>query len=251
MIPRSWPPRLPNLASSCGARSDRMARSANMPSCRRTYPSTRWRRDQQSLERRQKHRRLRRSTTKQPARPPLRSRENRSGAIASAGRKRPRGRRNASGASRPSQRPKQRLKKPSVTMKSRSKKSKETALHSTDGRKRRTRAGKSRRRNWKPLCAGRTTSHVAMSQDAQRIDPSVVPGARPAPSPGFIEPAVRRCARRLLQRTLDSRDQVRRLPGTSAPAKRSSRGRFRCHLLHDCRPKPRPRAIRRPPVRLQ
>jgi bifunctional non-homologous end joining protein LigD len=27
-----------------------------------------------------------------------------------------------------------------------------------------------------------------MSQDAQRIDPSVVPGARPAPSPGFIEP---------------------------------------------------------------
>jgi hypothetical protein len=194
MIPRSWPPRLPNLASSCGARSDRIARSANMPSCRRTYPSTRWRRDQQSLERRQKHRRLRRSTTKQPARPPLRSRENRSGAIASAGRKRPRGRRNASGASRPSQRPKQRLKKPSVTMKSRSKKSKETALHSTDGRKRRTRAGKSRRRNWKPLCAGRATSYVAMSQDARRVDPSVVPGARPAPSPGFIEtcrPALR------------------------------------------------------------
>jgi bifunctional non-homologous end joining protein LigD len=33
-----------------------------------------------------------------------------------------------------------------------------------------------------------------MSQDAQRIDPSVVPGARPAPSPGFIEscrPALR------------------------------------------------------------
>jgi bifunctional non-homologous end joining protein LigD len=27
-----------------------------------------------------------------------------------------------------------------------------------------------------------------MSQDAQRVDPSVVPGARPAPSPGFIEP---------------------------------------------------------------
>jgi bifunctional non-homologous end joining protein LigD len=27
-----------------------------------------------------------------------------------------------------------------------------------------------------------------MSQDAQRIDPSVVPGARPAPFPGFIEP---------------------------------------------------------------
>jgi bifunctional non-homologous end joining protein LigD len=27
-----------------------------------------------------------------------------------------------------------------------------------------------------------------MSQDARRIDPSVVPGARPAPSPGFIKP---------------------------------------------------------------
>jgi hypothetical protein len=27
-----------------------------------------------------------------------------------------------------------------------------------------------------------------MSQDARRIDPSVVPGARPAPSLGFIEP---------------------------------------------------------------
>src|SRR5688572_22764243 len=73
-------------------------------------------------------------------------------------------------------------------MKPRSKKSKETAPHSTDGRKRRTRAGKSRRRNWKPLCAGRATSHVAMSQDARRVDPSVVSGARPAPSPGFIEP---------------------------------------------------------------
>ena len=34
------------------------------------------------------------------------------------------------------------------------------------------------RRNWKPLCAGRATSHVAMSQDAQRIDPSV-------PAPGL------------------------------------------------------------------
>jgi ATP-dependent DNA ligase len=33
-----------------------------------------------------------------------------------------------------------------------------------------------------------------MSQDARRVDPSVVPGARPAPSPGFIEtcrPALR------------------------------------------------------------
>ena len=93
-------------------------------------------------------------------------RENGSGAIASAGRKRPRGRRNASGASRQSQRPKQRLKKPSVTMKPRSKKSKETAPHSTDGRKRRTRAGNSRRRNWKPLCTGRATSHVGMSEAA-------------------------------------------------------------------------------------
>jgi bifunctional non-homologous end joining protein LigD len=27
-----------------------------------------------------------------------------------------------------------------------------------------------------------------MSQDARRVDPSVVPGARPAPSPGFIKP---------------------------------------------------------------
>jgi bifunctional non-homologous end joining protein LigD len=27
-----------------------------------------------------------------------------------------------------------------------------------------------------------------MSQDARRIDPSVVLGARPAPSPGFIKP---------------------------------------------------------------
>jgi hypothetical protein len=27
-----------------------------------------------------------------------------------------------------------------------------------------------------------------MSQDAQRIDPSVVPGATPAPFPGFVEP---------------------------------------------------------------
>jgi hypothetical protein len=33
----------------------------------------------------------------------------------------------------------------------------ETAPHSTDGRKRKTRAGKSRSRNWKPLCAGRAT----------------------------------------------------------------------------------------------
>ena len=33
--------RIPNLASFCGARSDRMARSANMPSCRRNSPSTR------------------------------------------------------------------------------------------------------------------------------------------------------------------------------------------------------------------
>jgi hypothetical protein len=31
----------PNLASFCGGRSDRMARSANMPSCRRNFPSTR------------------------------------------------------------------------------------------------------------------------------------------------------------------------------------------------------------------
>jgi hypothetical protein len=126
--------------------------------------------------------------TKQHARLPLRSRENGSGAIGSAGRKRPRGRRNASGASRQSQRPKQRLKKRSVTMKKRSKKSTETAPHSTDGRKRRTRAGKSRRRNWKPLCAGRATSDVAMSQDARRVDPSAVRGGRPAPFPGFIEP---------------------------------------------------------------
>jgi hypothetical protein len=28
-----------------------------------------------------------------------------------------------------------------------------------------------------------------MSQDARRVHPSVVPGARPAPSPGFIEPS--------------------------------------------------------------
>ena len=27
-----------------------------------------------------------------------------------------------------------------------------------------------------------------MSQDARRVDPSVVPGAKPAPFPGFIEP---------------------------------------------------------------
>jgi bifunctional non-homologous end joining protein LigD len=27
-----------------------------------------------------------------------------------------------------------------------------------------------------------------MSQDAQRIDPSVVPGATPAPFPGFVDP---------------------------------------------------------------
>jgi hypothetical protein len=79
--------------------------------------------------------------------------------------------------------PKQRLKKRSVSMKRRSKKLKETAPHSTDGRKRRTRAGKSRRRNWKPLCAGPVSSRVAMSQAAQRICPSVVPGAKPAPSP--------------------------------------------------------------------
>ena len=38
MIPRSLWPRSPNLASFCGARSGRMARSANMPSCRRNYP---------------------------------------------------------------------------------------------------------------------------------------------------------------------------------------------------------------------
>src|SRR5918994_1690946 len=125
---------------------------------------------------------------RQHARLPLRLTENGSGAIASAARKRPRGRGNASGASRQSQRPKQRLKKRSVSMKPRSKKSKETAPHSTDGRKRRTRAGQSRRRNWKPLCAGRAASHVAMSQDAQGVEPSVVPGARPAPFPGFVEP---------------------------------------------------------------
>ena len=136
------------------------------------------RRGQQSLERRQKNRRLRRSTTKQHARPPLRWRENGSGAIASAGRKRPRGRRNASGASRQSQRLKQRLKKRSVTMKPRSKKSTETAPHSTDGRKRRTRAGKSRRTNWTPLCAGRATSHVAMSQDGTTAIGTWSPRAR-------------------------------------------------------------------------
>jgi ATP dependent DNA ligase domain len=34
-----------------------------------------------------------------------------------------------------------------------------------------------------------------MSQDARRVDPSVVPGARPAPSPASSNPAVRRCAR--------------------------------------------------------
>jgi hypothetical protein len=51
------------------------------------------------------------------------------------------------------------LEEGSVTMKPRSKKSKETAPHSTDGRKRRTRAGNSRRRNWKPLCAGRAISN--------------------------------------------------------------------------------------------
>jgi hypothetical protein len=36
MIPHSLRPRSPNLASFCGARSDRMARSANMPSCEGT-----------------------------------------------------------------------------------------------------------------------------------------------------------------------------------------------------------------------
>jgi hypothetical protein len=38
-----------------------------------------------------------------------------------------------------------------------------------------------------------------MSQDARRVDPSVVPGAWPAPSPGFIEPCRPALARRLLQ----------------------------------------------------
>ena len=97
---------------------------------------------QQSLERRQQNRRLRRSTTREHARPLLHSRENGSGVRASAGRKRSRGRRNASGASRQSQRPKQRLKKRSVSMKPRSNKSKETASHSTGGHKRRTALGK-------------------------------------------------------------------------------------------------------------
>jgi hypothetical protein len=32
----------------------------------------------------------------------------------------------------------------------------------------------------------RLASEVAMSQDARRVDPTVVPGARPAASPGFI-----------------------------------------------------------------
>ena len=50
------------------------------------------------------------------------------------------------------------------------------------------RAGKSRKRNLKPLCVGRASSHVAMSQDAPRVDPSVALGAKPAPFPGFLEP---------------------------------------------------------------
>jgi hypothetical protein len=64
-----------------------------------------------------------------------------------------------------------------------------------------------------------------MSQDARRVDPSVVPGAKPAPSPGFIEPCRPALREESFRRTLDSRDQVRRLPGTSAPAKRTP-----CHL---------------------
>jgi ATP-dependent DNA ligase len=36
-----------------------------------------------------------------------------------------------------------------------------------------------------------------MSQDARRVDPSVVAGAKPAPFPGFVEPLIRLCARRL------------------------------------------------------
>ena len=100
----------------------------------------------------------------------------------------PTGNENVSAASGPSRQLKPLLSKPGRITRQDSKTSKKTALHSTDGRKRRTRAGKSRRRNWKPLCAGRATSHIAMSQDTRRVDPSVMPGARPAPSPGFIEP---------------------------------------------------------------
>ena len=81
-------------------------------------------------------------------------RESRSGARGRAGRKRPHVRGSAKGANRQSQRRKERLRQPSLSTKRKPKKSKPTALHSTDGRKRRTPAGRSRRRNWKPLCAG-------------------------------------------------------------------------------------------------
>jgi hypothetical protein len=94
---------------------------------------------------------------KTPAKLHLPLPESRSSATERVRSKRPRARRIARDASRPLQRRKQRLNRPRGNTKAMRKRSNTTALYSTDGCKRRTRAGKSKKRNWKPLFVGRMT----------------------------------------------------------------------------------------------
>jgi hypothetical protein len=126
--------------------------------CRGTYPLTKSKTSSQSLSRRQKHRQLARSTIKPPAPLHLRSSESRSGATSRVGRKKPGRRRSANTASRQSQRRKEHWNKPSGSTTPGQKSLRRNRLHSTDGRRRRTRAGKRNRENSKPLCDERATS---------------------------------------------------------------------------------------------
>ena len=123
--------------------------------CCSALPSTR---GQLGLDRRQRNGSLAAWTIKPLAMVLLRLRENRSDARSRVRRKRHGGRRSANGASKQSPRLKERLNKPGRSTKPEPKRLKGTALHSTDDRKLRMRTGRSRKRNWKPLCAGRVTS---------------------------------------------------------------------------------------------
>ena len=135
-----------------------MAPSAKMPSYRRSIRS---RKREQSLNPGEKSQRLTRSMTKLPEMPHSRSRGSRSGVRSSIGRKRPRERRSVSSGNRQLQKPKELLRKPVGNTKPRSKRSKTPAPRLTNDTRLKTLVGKSRKRNWRRDCAGRTISSLS------------------------------------------------------------------------------------------
>ena len=109
--------------------------------------------------------------TKLPEMPHSRSRGSRSGVRLSIGRKRPRERRSVSGGNRQLQKPKELLRKPVGNTKPRSKRSKTFAPPLINDTRLRTPVGKSRKRNWRRDCAGRTISSLSPSATSLRLAP--------------------------------------------------------------------------------